>query len=72
MGPDAFILVFWMLSFKPAFLLSSFTFIKRLPSIHFRKEKKKKKEETLEKTKKWTENPREQPISTKWPQCEVK
>ena len=31
-GPDAMILVFWMLSFKPAFSLSSFTFIKRLPS----------------------------------------
>ena len=30
MGPDAMILVFLMLSFKPAFLLSSFTFIKRL------------------------------------------
>ena len=30
MGPDAMILVFWMLSFKPNFLLSSFTFIKRL------------------------------------------
>ena len=29
MGPDALILVFWMLSFKPAFSLSSFTFIKR-------------------------------------------
>ena len=29
MGPDAMILVFWMLSFKPAFSLSSFTF-KRL------------------------------------------
>ena len=28
MGPDAMILVFWMLSFKPAFSLSSFTFIK--------------------------------------------
>ena len=28
MGPDAMILVFWMLSFKPAFLLS-FTFIKK-------------------------------------------
>ena len=27
MGPDAMILVFWMLSFKPAFLLSSFTII---------------------------------------------
>ena len=30
MGPDAMILVFWMLSFKPAFSLCSFTFIKRL------------------------------------------
>ena len=30
MGPDAMILVFWMLSFKPTFLLSSFTFIKTL------------------------------------------
>ena len=30
MGWDATILVFWVLSFKPAFLLSSFTFIKRL------------------------------------------
>ena len=30
MGPDSMILVFWMLSFKPAFSLSSFTFIKRL------------------------------------------
>ena len=29
MWPDAMILVFWMLSFKPAFSLSSFTFIKR-------------------------------------------
>ena len=29
MGPDAMILVFWMLSFRPAFSLSSFTFIKR-------------------------------------------
>ena len=29
-GPDAMILVFWMLSFKPIFSLSSFTFIKRL------------------------------------------
>ena len=28
-GLDVMILVFWMLSFKPAFLLSSFTFIKR-------------------------------------------
>ena len=30
MWPDAMILVFWMLSFKPTFSLSSFTFIKRL------------------------------------------
>ena len=30
MGRDAMILVFWMLSFKPTFSLSSFTFIKRL------------------------------------------
>ena len=30
MGPGAVILVFWMLSFKPTFSLSSFTFIKRL------------------------------------------
>ena len=30
MGLDAMILVFWMLSFKPSFSLSSFTFIKRL------------------------------------------
>ena len=29
MGPDAIIFVFWMLSFKPAFSLSTFTFIKR-------------------------------------------
>ena len=28
-GPDAMILVFWMLSFKPTLSLSSFTFIKR-------------------------------------------
>ena len=33
MGPDAFIFVFWMLSFMPAFSLSSFTFIKRLFSF---------------------------------------
>ena len=30
MGPDAMILVFWTLSFKPTFSISSFTFIKRL------------------------------------------
>jgi len=29
-GPDAMILVFWMLTFKPAFSLSSFTFTKQL------------------------------------------
>ena len=33
MGLDAIILVFWMLSFKPAFSLSSFTFNKRLFSL---------------------------------------
>ena len=32
MGPDTMIFIFWMLSFKPAFLLSSFTFIKCLYS----------------------------------------
>ena len=32
MGPDAMILVFWMLSFQPTFSLSFFTFIKRLCS----------------------------------------
>ena len=32
-GLDVMILVFWMLSFKPAFSLSSFTFIKRLFSF---------------------------------------
>ena len=32
MGPDAMILVFWRLSFKPAFSFYSFTFIKRLLS----------------------------------------
>ena len=30
MGLDAMIFVFWMLSFKPAFSLSSFTLVKRL------------------------------------------
>ena len=29
-GPDAMIFVFWILSFKPTFPLSSFTFLKRL------------------------------------------
>ena len=32
MGPDTMILVFWTLSFKPAFLVSSFMLIKRLYS----------------------------------------
>ena len=35
MRQDAMILVFWMLSFKPTFSLSSFTFIKRLFSSSF-------------------------------------
>ena len=30
MGPEAMIFIFWMLSFKPTFSLSSLTFIKRL------------------------------------------
>ena len=30
MGPDAMVLVFWMLSWKPAFLLPSFSLTKRL------------------------------------------
>ena len=30
MGPDAMIFIFWMLSFKPAFSVCSFTFINRL------------------------------------------
>ena len=30
MGPDAMIFVFWMLSFRPTFSLSSYTFIQRL------------------------------------------
>ena len=34
-GPDATILVFWMLCFKPTFSLSSFTFIKRFLVLHF-------------------------------------
>jgi len=46
MGPDAMIFVFWMLSFKPTFSLSSFTFIKRLfssSSLKINKSVKKKK-----------------------------
>ena len=35
MGLDAMIFVFWMLSFKPSFSLSSFTFIKRLFSSSY-------------------------------------
>ena len=36
MGPDAMILLFWMLSFKPTFSLCSFTFIKgSLVPLHF-------------------------------------
>ena len=33
MGPDAIIFIFWMLSFKPTFSFSSFTFINRLFSF---------------------------------------
>ena len=33
MGPDAMILLFWMLSFKPSFKFSSYTFIKSLFSF---------------------------------------
>ena len=35
MGLDTMILVFWMLSFKPTFSLSSFTFLKKLFSSSF-------------------------------------
>ena len=35
MRPDAMILIFWMLSFKPIFSLSYFTFIKSLLVLHF-------------------------------------
>ena len=36
MGPDAMIFVLWMLSFKPTFSLSSFTYLKRLlVLLHF-------------------------------------
>ena len=34
-GPDAMILIFWMLSFTPTFSVSSFTFIRRLFSSSF-------------------------------------
>ena len=33
MGPDAMIFIFWMLSFKPTYSISTFTFIKRLFSF---------------------------------------
>ena len=35
LGPDAMILVFWMLSFKPTFSLSSFTSRGSLVRVHF-------------------------------------
>ena len=35
MWPDAIILVFWMLSFKPTFSLSSFIFIQQTFIEHF-------------------------------------
>ena len=35
MGPDAKIFIFWLLSFKPNFSLSSFTFIKRFFNLCF-------------------------------------
>ena len=34
MRPDAMIFIFWMLSFKPTFSVSSFTFINRLFSFY--------------------------------------
>ena len=43
MGLDAMMLVFWMLSFKPTFLLSTFTFIKSLFSSSLLICQKKKK-----------------------------
>ena len=51
MGPNAMISDFWMLSFKPAFSLSSFTLIKKFfnsskeflkKMVHIKKKKKKK------------------------------
>ena len=55
MGLDAMILVFWMLSFKPTFSLSSFTFIKRLFSsssvlVIWMVSSAKKKQESSRKT----------------------
>ena len=35
MGPDVMIFVFWMLSFKPAFSLSSFTLAKLVTDISY-------------------------------------
>ena len=42
MGPDAMIFVFWMLSFKPTFSLSSLTFIKRLWFHYFMANRRRK------------------------------
>ena len=44
--PDAMILVFWMLSFKPTFSLSSFTFIKKIKTNQKKKKNKKQKNKT--------------------------
>ena len=57
MGPDAMIFVFWMLSFKPTFSLSSFTFItslaaqrvKRLSTIQETRVQSLSREDPLEK-----------------------
>ena len=46
MGPDAMILVSWMLSFKPTFSLSSLTFIKRLFSQNIGNKSKNKQNGT--------------------------
>ena len=43
-GTDAMILVFWMLSFKPTFSLSFFTFIKKLLVLHFLPQSKSESE----------------------------
>ena len=47
MGPDAMILVFWMLSFKLTFSFSFFTFINRLFSSSLPPAKKKKRGKKL-------------------------
>ena len=46
MGLDAAIFVFWMLSFKPAFSLSYFTFIKR-KELECNSPKRKKQDEKI-------------------------